>query len=180
MYAMNNQHSPADTIRLISQHQAALLAYILTLHPDRSEAQDILQETNVVLWQKVGDFQAGTNFKAWAFRVAYLQTLAHLKRSKKGNWLGFSSELVETLANEAKPVLEDFELRHRALRGCLERLPVKDRQIVHAHYESGRPLREVSEKIGRSMGALKQVLFRVRRSLRSCIEANLAEGNTHA
>ena len=36
MYAMNNQHSPADTIRLISQHQAALLAYILTLHPDRA------------------------------------------------------------------------------------------------------------------------------------------------
>lgn len=180
MYVMNNQQSPADTIRLISKHQAALLAYILTLHPNRNEAQDILQETNVVLWQKVGDFQAGTNFKAWAFRIAYLQTLAHLKRSERGNWLGFSSELVETLANEAEPVLEDFEQRHLALRGCLEKLPLKDRQIVHAHYESGRPLAEISAKIGRSVGALKQVLFRVRRALRSCVEANLAKGNSNA
>jgi RNA polymerase sigma-70 factor (ECF subfamily) len=66
-----NQNSPADTIRQISQHQAALLAYVLTLHPDRSEAQDILQETNVVLWQKIDEFRDGTNFKAWAFRIAY-------------------------------------------------------------------------------------------------------------
>ncbi len=97
----SDQNSPANTIRQISLHQAPLLAYILALHPNRSDAQDILQETNVVLWQKIGEFREGTNFKAWAFRVAYLQTLAHFKRHKRGNWLGFSSELVETLASEA-------------------------------------------------------------------------------
>ncbi|MGC6448817.1 MAG: sigma-70 family RNA polymerase sigma factor [Rubripirellula sp.] len=176
----SDQKSPADTIRQISQHQAALLAYILTLHPDRSEAQDILQESNVVLWQKVADFQEGTNFKAWAFRIAYLQTLAHLKRIKRGNWLGFSSELVETLAKEAEPMFADFEQRHAALRSCLEKLPAKDREIVHAHYEVGQPLAIVSTKIGRSVGALKQVLFRVRRTLRVCIETNHAEGKANA
>jgi len=175
----NDQDSPAETIRQISQHQAALLAYILTLHPDRSEAQDILQETNVVLWQKVGAFQTGTNFKAWAFRIAYLQTLGHLKRIRRGNWLGFSSELVETLANEAEPVLADFEQRHAALRNCLEKLPDRDREIVHAHYEGGQPLATVSARIGRSVGALKQVLFRVRRTLRVCVEARLAEGKAN-
>ena len=54
---MTGQESPADTIRQISLHQASLLAYIQTLQPDRSEAQDILQETNVVLWQKVNEFR---------------------------------------------------------------------------------------------------------------------------
>ena len=175
-----DDHSPTDTIRQISQHQAALLAYILTLHPDRSEAQDILQETNVVLWQKVGEFQAGTNFKAWAFRIAYLQTLAHLKRLKRGNWLGFSSELVETLAKEAEPKLAVFEKRHAALRSCLGKLPPKDREIIRAHYESGLPLADISSRIGRSVGALKQVLFRVRRTLRLCIETKFAEGEPNA
>lgn len=92
-HVMTSHHdSPADTIRQISQHQAALLAYILTLYPDRSEAHDILQETNVVLWQKVGEFQVGTNFKAWAFRIAYLQTLAHLKRIKRGPLLELTTQ----------------------------------------------------------------------------------------
>jgi len=168
-------HSPADTIRQISQHQAALLAYILTLHPDRSEAQDILQETNVVLWQKVGEFRKGTNFKAWAFRIAYLQTLAHFKRVQRGNWLGFSSELVDTLARESEPLLADFEQRHVALRSCIEKLPEKDQEIVRAHYSDGLPLAEISSEAGRTVGALKQVLFRVRRMLKACIELQLAE-----
>lgn len=175
-----DQKSAADTIRHISQHQAALLAYILTLHPDRSEAQDILQETNVVLWQKIGEFREGTNFKAWAFRIAYLQTLAHFKRTKRGNWLGFSPELVETLATEAEPLLSDFEQRHQALRNCLAKLPEKDREVVRAHYECEQPLADVSEVAGRSVGALKQVLFRVRRTLRACIEHQLADGTSHA
>jgi RNA polymerase sigma-70 factor (ECF subfamily) len=175
----SDHYSPADTIREISQHQAALLAYILVLHPDRSEAQDILQETNVVLWQKLGEFREGTNFKAWAFRIAYLQALAHFKRASRGNWLGFSSELVETLGSEAEPLLTEFEQRHAALRGCLAKLPEKDREIVRAHYENERPLADVSAEVGRSVGALKQVLFRVRRTLRACIELRLAEGTAN-
>lgn len=174
------QNTPADSIRQISLHQASMLAYILSLHPDRSDAQDILQETNVVLWQKIDDFRAGTNFKAWAFRIAYLQTLAHFKRNKRGNWLGFSSELVETLANEAEPLLSDFEYRHTALRHCVQKLPEQDRRIVRAHYESGQPLAAVSSEVGRSIGALKQVLFRVRRTLRTCIEKQLSEGTANA
>lgn len=171
----SEKHSTADTIRQISQHQAALQAYIYSLHPDRSEGQDILQETNVVLWQKVEEFRDGTNFKAWAFRIAYLQTLAHLKRAKRGNWLGFSTDLVDTLASEAEPLLTNFEERHAALQSCLEKLPEKDTEIVRAHYESQRPLPEVGAEVGRSVGALKQVLLRVRRSLKDCIERKLAE-----
>ncbi|MGZ0174590.1 MAG: sigma-70 family RNA polymerase sigma factor [Planctomycetales bacterium] len=171
-----DQNSPADTIRQISLHQASLLAYILALHPDRSEAQDILQETNVVLWQKIGEFRPGTNFRAWAFRIAYLQTLAHFKRTKRSHWLGFSTELIETLADEAEPLLTDLEQRQRALRHCVEKLPAQDRDIVRAHYESEQPLAELSARLGRSVGALKQVLFRVRRTLRACIEIQLTEG----
>ncbi|MDA0284608.1 MAG: sigma factor-like helix-turn-helix DNA-binding protein, partial [Planctomycetota bacterium] len=112
----------------------------------------------------------------WAFRIAYLQTLAHFKRARRGHWLGFSSELVETLANEAEPLLTDFEQRHGALRHCVEKLQENDREIVRAHYETELSLAEISAEAGRSVGALKQVLFRVRRALRACIERQLAEG----
>ncbi|MEM7476250.1 MAG: sigma-70 family RNA polymerase sigma factor [Planctomycetota bacterium] len=178
MSNFKNQHS--DTIRQITKHQPAILAYILTLHPDRSEAQDILQETNVVLWQKLEDYQDGTSFKAWAFRIAYLQTLAHFKRKKRKSWLGFSSELVETLATEAEPILSDLEHRQQALQNCLQKLADRDREIVRSHYESSLPLADISRKLNRSVGALKQVLFRVRKSLRTCVEQSLRKGVTDA
>ena len=162
-----------DAIRLISQFQPALLAYILTLHRNHTDAQDILQETNVVLWQKISLFQEGTSFKAWAFRIAYLQTLAHFKRIKRGRWLGFAPELIEMLAQESGPLLDDFEERHRALRACIDRLPEEDRKILGAYYQSGLPLADVSVRVGRSVGALKQVLLRLRRSLKMCIEGHV-------
>ena len=46
----SDQKSPAESIRQI----VCVLAHFHTLHPDRSDAQDILQEANVVLWQKIG------------------------------------------------------------------------------------------------------------------------------
>ncbi len=164
---------PHETIRLISSHQPALLAYILILHPNHNDAQDILQETNVVLWQKMDDFQPGSNFKAWSFRVAYLQTLAFFGRKKRGNMLGLSPELLATIANQTTPMMDDFEERHRALRKCLDKLPEDDRMILLSHYQSDKPLAELSEQVGRSVGALKQVLSRIRRALRRCVELQL-------
>ena len=82
--------------------------------------------------------------------------------------------------NQGEPLLSDLEQRHQALRNCVAKLPEKDREILRAHYECEQPLAEVSEVVGRSVGALKQVLFRVRRTLRGCIEHQLAEGTTDA
>lgn len=175
MLVMNDQKlSLPDAVLQISQHQPFLLAYILAMHPNHCNAQDILQETNIVLLEKIDTFQDGTSFKAWACRVAYLQTLAHFKRVKRGSWLGFHQELVEAIAQESVLVLEDFEVRHRALRHCIDRLPQSDREIIAGYYSNSLSLSELSGKAGRSVGALKQVLMRIRRSLKMCIEGQVS------
>lgn len=168
-FSHNLQLSP-EYLGLISSHQAAIYGYVLALHPHRAAAQDILQETNLVLWQKAADFTPGSNFKAWAFRIAYLQTLAHLKRESRVQRVVFDEELLPLLAADALARNEDFEERHRALKTCLEALPSADLAILQAHYSEEHPLAVLSAKLGRSVGALKQVLLRVRRSLRRCIE----------
>ncbi len=166
--------SETDFVLLITRHQAAIYAYILTIHPDRVAAQDILQETNLVLCRKVGEFEAGTSFKAWAFRVAYWQTMAHLKRIQRAGLVVLEPEVLELVALEAEEQLGDFEERHLALRSCLQKLPPGDASILLAHYQRGESLAEISGRLGRSRDALKQVLLRIRRSLRACIERQLA------
>ncbi len=173
---MTQSPDKSDLIRLISASQGALMGYILSLCRNRDDTQDILQETNVVLWERIDQFKRGTNFKAWAFRIAYLQTLAHLKRQKRGQKLRFSSELVELLAVEAPPVLSDFEIRQAALRRCLEGLKADDAEILQGYYVERKSLAEIAAALHRSVGALKQVLLRLRRSLRSCIEHRLNGG----
>ncbi len=176
-----NSHKPstADALRLITTHQSALLAFILTLHRSYADAQDILQETNVVLWEKIEEFEPGSNFKSWAFRIAYLQTLAFFKRNQRGSWLGFSSDLVEILAREAEPLLDDFEQRQEALRHCIGQLTESDRALLRAYYFGGRALAEIGANMQKSVGSLKQVLLRIRRSLKQCIEGQIAVRGEH-
>lgn len=165
-----------EMVRLLTAHQGILYAYILSVHPNRVAAQDILQETNRVLWLKRGDFTPGTNFKAWVFRFAYLQTLAHLKRVKSKDWLVFNEELMETIGDEFTDVMSDFEERANALKICLAKLPVGEQDLIRAHYQSGLPLADIGARIGRTRAALKQALLRIRRSLKTCIERQLASG----
>ncbi|MCU0748439.1 MAG: sigma-70 family RNA polymerase sigma factor [Akkermansiaceae bacterium] len=171
--------SESEFVLLITGHQAALYAYILTIHPNRVAAQDILQETNLVLCRKVSEFEAGTNFRAWAFRIAYWQTMAHLKRVQRAGLVTLESDVLDLIAEEAVEPFEEFGDRNLALKSCLQKLPPGDTSILLAHYQSGESLAEISGRLGRTRDALKQVLLRIRRTLRSCIERQLAsESNT--
>lgn len=66
-------------VQLLTAEQLRLLHYIAKLLGDPNEAQNVLQETNLVLWRKSGEFQAGTNFSAWAHNVAYWQVRAFVR-----------------------------------------------------------------------------------------------------
>jgi RNA polymerase sigma-70 factor, ECF subfamily len=71
---------------MVSRHQSGIYAYILTIMPDRFAAQDVLQETVLLMWKKLDDFEKGTHFAAWAYRIAYWQTKAYLKKRSGRDW----------------------------------------------------------------------------------------------
>ncbi|MCU0749044.1 MAG: sigma-70 family RNA polymerase sigma factor [Akkermansiaceae bacterium] len=171
----SDESSPHDSeiMRLLTSHQGMLYAFILSIHPNRVAAQDILQETNMVIWKKRALFEPGTNFKAWSFRFAHFQTLAHLKRVKNREWMVFSEKLMESMSEEACEALDDFDQRSGALKNCLAKLSPTDQDLIRSHYQSGLPLAELGGRLGRTRAAIKQALLRVRRNLRTCIERQL-------
>ncbi len=71
---MSEPTHPIDVeefVRLLMANERRLLAYILTLLPHVADAQDVLQETSIVLWRKFGEYRPGSDFTAWAYRVAH-------------------------------------------------------------------------------------------------------------
>ena len=70
-------------VELMIAHQDSLRAFIYSLMPGSSDTDDVLQNTNAVLWQKRERFKAGTNFQAWAFKIARYQTRHQLDRYKR-------------------------------------------------------------------------------------------------
>src|SRR5688572_4735903 len=88
----------ADLVREITACQSSLYAYVCSLLGTSAGAADVLQETNVVLWEKLGEYDPARPFIAWAYGVAYFQVLAHRKRLSRER-LVFDDELLAVVSD---------------------------------------------------------------------------------
>jgi len=171
------KHNPADLqefVRLLTEHQAVLRGYIRSMIPNASDIWDVVQDTNLALWERREDFLIGTNFRAWAFAIARYRALEHRRKLQKEHKLVFDDQLVELLEQTPHDwETARLESKHRALEVCLGKLKPKDRDLISARY-SGTPLAEYSKRDGRSPGSLRVILNRLRQLLRRCIDAQLA------
>lgn len=82
-----------EFVSLLTQHQRVLLAFILGLVPDRNDAEDIRQRTNIMLWRKREDFQSGTSFCSWAFSVARWEAKGFLRERGRKSWLVYDDDV---------------------------------------------------------------------------------------
>lgn len=163
----------AGFVKLMTEHQGNLRAFIVSLIPGSPDVADVLQETNAVLWQKRDRFEPGTNFLAWAFRIARYEVLRELHRRRRRGHVTFSEEAVAVLAS-IEPEDETAEDLLSALDLCLDKLSESQREIVRERYTPGQSLEELATRTGRTAGSLRIALLRIREILRHCIEQTLA------
>ncbi len=170
---------PADKVdrfvRLLAQNQRRVYLYVLTLVPNPTEAEDVLQNTNLVLWREFDTFRPGTNFAAWACRVALNQVLAWRKKRSRDR-LEFSEAFLEAVGREAEEMSEVLEGRTTALAGCLGKLPADHRELVRWRYTDGLPIEAVAERAGRTVDATYRALSRIRQVLHDCVTRSVAAG----
>jgi RNA polymerase sigma-70 factor (ECF subfamily) len=166
---MSKPSDSEDLVTLMTQYQGRLYVYILSLIGDANAANDVLQETNVVLWRESRQFVPGTNFKAWAFRVAHFQCMAHRQRLLRDR-IVFSDEVVAALAAEAKELDETFDQRSSVVGRCLERIHARSREALRLRYAEELAVKEVAAKMNRTANAISQLLFRARQWLIECVK----------
>lgn len=163
-----------EYLRLVTGHQAAIYGYIRSLAPN-GDIDDILQETNLILWEKSRTFQPGSNFKAFAFRIAHLKTLEALRAQRRRQWLVFDTDLLDSIAQHQTGPAALATGHQAALRHCLLELSSEDRQLIHSRYTHRKSVRDLARESGRSEGSLQQLFFRLRNTLRSCIQSRIAK-----
>ncbi len=164
----------AEFIASVTRAQRTLHAFIVSLVFHAADADDVLQETNIVLWRKVGEFDPTREFLPWAMRVAQFQAMAHLKKKQRTR-LRFDEDLLATVAEEAIAEYTEADARRVALSGCLEKLPVDQRRLVAERYEPGGSVNALAEQRATSPKALSELLRRIRHSLMICIERSMAQ-----
>ena len=167
-----NDRTTVDFLRLLSQHERRMKAYILALVPNWADADDLYQETTVRLWEQFADYDREREFGAWACTIAHYMVLAHRKKSsrEKGR---FSQAFVDAVAEEVAATSHEADLRYHALQQCLRKLNRRNRDLIRRCYSGTNTLKAVAKQMGHSVDALYKALSRIRHALHECIEKKL-------
>ncbi len=167
-------HLPTEEfVQLFTKAQRPLYLFILAQTGNVQSAEEILQETNLVIWAKMDQFRPNTSFSSWARQIATYEILKHRQRFRRDK-LTFSDEFLSAVAGEMETQSTELELRREALQKCLEKLGSKDRELIQQRYRPGVNGKTLARKRGRPLNSVYQSLGRIRRSLLECVHRQLA------
>jgi len=164
----------AEFLDLLSSHERPLAACVHALVPNWQDAEEVLQETRVTLWQQFADFRPGSDFLAWARTVARYVARTHSRQSGRNRRL-LSDDVAESLIQEMErpPAIDDR--RHAALADCTKQLEKDARQMLRRFYGDGEKIKRIAVELGRSLQGTYMALSRIRRALLACIEQRLRQ-----
>lgn len=163
----------AEFVDLYAKFYPRLQFYLMALLPTANDAADVLQETSLVLWRQFGSYQSGTNFYAWACKIARLQALKYRERMGRSAKL-LDEAVLERLAEQAAGEDVDPNATMEALASCLQKLSERDRSLISRRYQPNISVKDLADEIGRSANALSKLLGKIRRMLLQCVEHRLA------
>lgn len=177
----DRNHDPgemrSDTafVALLTGHQVLLRNFVGSLIPAIDVRADIVQEINILLWEKRANFELETNFKAWAFAVARYVIMNNQKRFRRGKRLIFSSEVVEALADQFEELDPEPDERMDALRDCMSRLRDEHQRLLLACHAERGSIERAAEERGQPAVTIRSILLRLRGRLRKCIHEKMAQ-----
>jgi len=171
---LKDKHGPQEFVRLFLANQRRILSFVAVLVPDFAAAEDITQESATVMWEKFDQFTPGTDFAAWALRIAKFKVLEHRRRGQRQRLL-FSDDLVAQIADDAADMADEVVARDRALAHCIGRLGERERELLRLRYTHGITLEKMGLQIHRSVVTVRKMLRSILASLEKCISRRLVE-----
>jgi RNA polymerase sigma-70 factor len=142
---------------------------------DRDATAELVQEIFVEVYFHLDRFQRGRDFRAWIRGIARNHVREALRTRFRHSRLldSYRERVVERLADAA--VSEKHEtLIADAQRRCREELPKHSVQMLALRYEEDLSHQDIASRLGKSMEAVKQLLYRVHIVLRDCIQKRMA------
>ena len=169
----NPSDSTGSFVSQLTAEQRRIYAYIRSLVWNVSDAEDVLQAANEVLWTKRADFEPGTDFGSWAIRIAHFEVLAYRKRKRLDRHV-FDDELLSQMAENVEQSTSDVGAMQVYLDECVEQLPESHRVALRMRYEPGVKIADIAKSQDRSVSGVSQLLYRIRTRVRDWVNEKLS------
>jgi RNA polymerase sigma-70 factor, ECF subfamily len=169
---MNSDRDPsACYMQQVIAWQPRLYSFILSLTGNPNEAEDVLQNANLVLLQERESFRCEADFYTWARKIAYHQVLHHRTSCARAKQR-FDDVVLDQLATRLSTLDAEPAAELHALHDCTAKLPPEERHLLDRRY-AGSSVRTLADDLGRSIGSISQTLYRIRAKLAECVKRAL-------
>ena len=166
--ATKSASNTADFVQLMIGCQSRLYAFIMSLVHNPEHAADILQQTNLVMWQKSDEFEMGTNFSAWTFQIARYQVMAFRQRQRRDRHV-FDDDAIQAVTREFERRSDANEDRLIALSQCMQELGTDGQTLLQRRYRDGQAVQDIAQQLGHTANRVAVKLHRLRLALLQCI-----------
>ncbi|QDT66380.1 sigma-70 family RNA polymerase sigma factor [Calycomorphotria hydatis] len=163
----------ADFLRLLASHYLQIRRAIIMYVPHENDADDVMQETCLALWDHFSEYDRTRNFAAWAVTFARNKARNHLRSQYRRKSFGLPQQALSNLAKVQEAYSELFELRREKLEDCMSELHVDDRQLLWDCYGDGVKAVQWARKHDTSASTIHNKLRRLRDKLFDCVNRKL-------
>ena len=155
----NESLHPVDSFEaLVCEYENKLFRTALATLGNVEEAEDILQDTFIKLYERKEPFENKEHEKAWLLRV----TINLCKNKLRSSWWRKRAPLLDIYPAETK---EDYELLDDVMS-----LPTKYRTVIHLYYYEGYQTKEIAALLDQKESTIRSLLLRARQKLKVVLE----------
>lgn len=152
----NNKTRELAFTQLVRKYQQKLYWHIRRMVVSHDDANDILQNTFIRVWNNLGQFRKEANLYTWLYRIATNETLTWLEQQKKRGAVSLSEDESASIMGKlhAEKGFEANKIEWK-LQQAIQLLPDKQRVVFNLRYYDEMPYEEMSAVLDTSVGALK-------------------------
>ena len=151
---------------LVQQHQRLVFSLALKMLADEEEAKDVVQETFIRVWQRIGDYDTQKSFTTWLYTIASHLCLDRLKQMRRILPLPKDEKVLQDFANnDSQQTLENSEWVS-IVRMLAEGLSPKQKLVFTLCQMEGLPSTEVEQITGLDAKQVKSNLYVARQTIR--------------
>lgn len=143
-------------------------SYILSMIPNRSDHDDILQNTAISALKKFDKYDESRPFTKWALGFAKYEILAN-KRKYARNPIIFQETLIDSIMEICYEMEEELSARTKAFQECVTKLPKNKLEILKMRYKDILSYDNIANILNTTQGAIRTQINRVKTALHKCI-----------
>ena len=142
--------------RIIKKYQEKLYWHVRRLVVDHEDANDVLQNMFIKVWNGLENFREDSQLYTWLYRIATNESLTFIEQAKKRSTVSISGDEENYLANKLQADKNfDGKKSEWKLQLAIQQLPEKQRAVFNLRYFNEMPYEEMSKVLETSEGALK-------------------------